>query len=567
MRTTYAVHDARARAPCVRGANRFRTADDSILAMDDTASRQLATRRRLLRSLPVPLLAAALVGGATAAASSSSPPGFDARSALHLNQQTAADPVRRVTRIVPSEVLDTLASPDLRTAVAKELGLASIASSDITISPRTGSNGDVVDITAHASTAQGADQMASTYATTAAARLEAESQERLKAAVALLDNQQQALAATQTSLARSVAALATTNPQRVAAEEQLGTLSRQRTQVTADRTNLLTTAALLGPAARGAGTLEVEQVHAVSPRLLRGTLSGLAAGLVVALGLLGSFTLRRRVPSMRAGELLEGSRVLAVVPRRVAGAGPAEVEALDRIVTELLLEQRTHGCAALAVAGATRRCVTSTTASSIAAGLARRGLRVLLVDADLRHPSQHARHGIALQPGLADVLRGTAVRTCRTTDAVEVLVAGVAGAPADLLGHQALVDLLASARREHDIVVIDVGSLENPEARLVAALADRALLCAVPGRTTADELAAATPALREDALLGLVLVDIARGSTPTPPFAPLPMEPYPSASAPAPSAVVHPPYDWRDVRRLSRAPETDFVNVTPGGTS
>jgi Mrp family chromosome partitioning ATPase/capsular polysaccharide biosynthesis protein len=475
-------------------------------ASHETAS---VSRRRALRTLPLPLAAAALVGGLTALAAPDREPGYDARSAVHISQKTAADPVSRVTRIVPSEVLDTVSSPELRKAVAKKLKLPDLAADDVTVEPRTETNGDVLDITATATTSAAADKLASTYASLAAARLQAESSQRVKAAIALLDQQQASLAAQQSALAKRVAGLPTTNPLRNAADEQLATLSRQRTQNTSDRNVLITTSALLGPAARAAGTLEVTKGHGVSPRLLRGGLAGSGAGLLVALVVLGASALRRRVPSLEPGETLNSLPVLGVVPRRASDGGcasQAECDAVDGVVGEVLLEQRRTGCAVLGVTAPGRLSGTSATAASLAAGLARRGLKVLLVDADIRNPSQHALHGLPLAPGLADRLRGGAVKPGLTADGVHVLPSGFSAAPADLLGHQSLVALLQKARSDHDAVVVDVGTLEHPESRLVAALTDRVLLCAVPGRTSQDALETCLTILRSGTLLGLVLV-------------------------------------------------------------
>ncbi len=481
--------------------------------MDATQETTSASRRRMLLALPVPIIAALVVGWLTAAATPASPPGFDARAAVHINPQTVADPVRRVNGNVPSDVLDAMSDPALRKDVAKALGLASVSSDQVAITPRLLTNGDVLDVTATASTSAGADALASTYANLGAARLQLASSERLKAAIALLDKQQSDLAATQAELARAAARLALTDPARSSANEQLATVDRQRTQLTADRNTLLSTSAILGPSARATSTLEVTEVHAVSPKLLRGALAGAATFLPVALILLGFAAFRRRVPLLRAGAELTGLPVLGVIPRRkqdTARPDDKELAAVDRVVSEVLLEQRRTGSTVLAVTAPGRRSGTSTTAASLAAGLARRGLNVLLVDTDVRNPSQHLLHGLPLQPGLADRLRGDTAEPRLTTDGVHVLTAGTSSTPADLLGHRSLVALLQQARITYDAVIVDVGSLGHPEARLVAALADRVLLCAVPGHTSARELDNCLAAMTSTSILGVVLVRTGR---------------------------------------------------------
>ena len=120
--------------------------------MDATQETTFASRRRVLLALPVPIIAALVVGWLTALATPASPPGFDARAAVHINPQTVADPVRRVNGNVPSDVLDAMSDPALRKDVAKALGLASVSSDQVAITPRPLSNGDVLDVTATAST-------------------------------------------------------------------------------------------------------------------------------------------------------------------------------------------------------------------------------------------------------------------------------------------------------------------------------------------------------------------------------------------------------------------------------
>src|SRR5271165_6186556 len=46
----------------------------------------------------------------------------------------------------------------------------------------------------------------------------------------------------------------------------------------------------------------------------------------------------------------------------------------------------------------------STTASNLAISMAHSGRKVLLIDADLRRPSQHTIHGLPRSPGLTEIL-------------------------------------------------------------------------------------------------------------------------------------------------------------------
>jgi Mrp family chromosome partitioning ATPase len=102
----------------------------------------------------------------------------------------------------------------------------------------------------------------------------------------------------------------------------------------------------------------------------------------------------------------------------------------------------------------------SVLAVQLAAGLARAGRRTLLVDTNLRRPALHRAFGLAMGPGLSEVLRGetnlpSAIRAA-PQDRLWVLPAGVADLRAlhalTRDGAQAVLDRL---KKDYDYVVLD----------------------------------------------------------------------------------------------------------------
>jgi Mrp family chromosome partitioning ATPase len=102
----------------------------------------------------------------------------------------------------------------------------------------------------------------------------------------------------------------------------------------------------------------------------------------------------------------------------------------------------------------------SVLAVQLAAALARAGRRTLLVDANLRRPALHRAFGLAVGPGLSEVLRGqvnlpSAIRAA-PPDRLWVLPAGVADLRALHVltrdGAQAVLDRL---KKDYDYVVLD----------------------------------------------------------------------------------------------------------------
>lgn len=122
----------------------------------------------------------------------------------------------------------------------------------------------------------------------------------------------------------------------------------------------------------------------------------------------------------------------------------------------------------------------STVARALAAEAAERGLRVILVDADLR--GRRARRGAATEPGLSDVLRGEAslheaMRAARE-GGYRWLPAGRRPAnPTQLLTSDAMERLLRQMEAEADLVIIDAPPVPiGGDVPALARLASRTLL-------------------------------------------------------------------------------------------
>ena len=147
----------------------------------------------------------------------------------------------------------------------------------------------------------------------------------------------------------------------------------------------------------------------------------------------------------------------------------------------------------------------STTAANLAVAMAQAGRRVLLVDADLRRPRQHALLGVSRTPGVADVLfqpleagllpPGWAPSG---VDDLDVLAAGAhAPNPSELLGSRAFRDRLAAWSEHYDIVILDAPPvLAATDAVLLSTQADATVLVVRAGQTKDFELDRALDALR-----------------------------------------------------------------------
>ncbi len=143
----------------------------------------------------------------------------------------------------------------------------------------------------------------------------------------------------------------------------------------------------------------------------------------------------------------------------------------------------------LLVAGARPREGRTSVAVNLATALTQAGARVLLVDADLRHPSLSQLFGAAPAPGLTDLLTGHAtLRQAAVSTSVPGLslltIGSPAGGAADLFEATQLARVLTDLRAAADIIIIDSAPLLSvSDAITVARLSDLVIFVADPRHT------------------------------------------------------------------------------------
>jgi succinoglycan biosynthesis transport protein ExoP len=101
----------------------------------------------------------------------------------------------------------------------------------------------------------------------------------------------------------------------------------------------------------------------------------------------------------------------------------------------------------------------SMTAVNLAAVMAKAEPRILLVDADLRRPTLHARFGVSKEPGLTNFLVGEIedipASPTSITNLFLVPCGHISPNPSELLGSQRMRDFLARASEQFGRVIID----------------------------------------------------------------------------------------------------------------
>jgi capsular exopolysaccharide synthesis family protein len=132
-------------------------------------------------------------------------------------------------------------------------------------------------------------------------------------------------------------------------------------------------------------------------------------------------------------------------------------------------------------------------AANLATAFAHQGIRVLLVDADLRRGRLHTMFRLPKEPGLSQFLRGVAQfdDAVHTTEVPNLYVMSAGSFPRDpteLLGSSRMHELLRAASGEFGLVVIDTAPLlAAADGSIVAAAADATVVVVRAGVTKEGE--------------------------------------------------------------------------------
>jgi len=137
----------------------------------------------------------------------------------------------------------------------------------------------------------------------------------------------------------------------------------------------------------------------------------------------------------------------------------------------------------------------TTTAINSAIVLAQKGVRVLLIDADLRRPSVHKTLGMGPRSGLSNVLTGSATlqQTITVSPVLPNLFILPAGTPppnpAELLASANMKQVLDELREQFDHVVVDTPpTLSVTDAVVLSPRVDAIILVIRSGQTTKQAL-------------------------------------------------------------------------------
>jgi succinoglycan biosynthesis transport protein ExoP len=258
-----------------------------------------------------------------------------------------------------------------------------------------------------------------------------------------------------------------------------------------------------------------------SPRRGSNLTAALVFGLLVGLGLGGvRERLNRKVMSATDVKSM-GVALLGLIPtvgnpiallrQNVTDPSSSLLEAYRKVQTYLDRGKAAGSGWVFLVSSASAGEGKTTTAASLAILMAQKGLRVLLIDADLRRPTLTRYFQVKVRGGLAQAVAAGSLDPFVTTvaDGLDLLASedGERDAPL-VLGGESLPELLRLARERYDYVICDAPPLlPVVDALLIMPLVDGLILVAAAGRTYAQGLWDALEhiRLRRGNLLGVVL--------------------------------------------------------------
>lgn len=245
---------------------------------------------------------------------------------------------------------------------------------------------------------------------------------------------------------------------------------------------------------------------------------GLFVGLIMASG--AAFAAEQLNTAIRGPDDLEGTLGvpgLAVIPRMMPrtagrrrlsasvastqrrGTSPAVAdsqsdgaEAYRKLRTNLIFAQTLQNMRRLLITSVAPGEGKSTVSANLGVTFANQGLRVLLIDADLRRPTLHRAFAATQTPGLSQVVLGhEALEDAICPTHVQNLFLLPSGAlppnPAELLGTDAMRALLAQLASDFDLVIIDSSPVSAAaDAAILSTMADGTLLVVRAGETNRE---------------------------------------------------------------------------------
>ena len=237
--------------------------------------------------------------------------------------------------------------------------------------------------------------------------------------------------------------------------------------------------------------------------LLAGGLVGTLLGIATAFGL---DLIDRSVKTIKEAKELFGYTLIGVIPALGKSGKTSRQGSLEQTVPKVFARDIPHSpineayqmlqanlkflssdkeLKAIVVTSSVPREGKSEVSANLATAMVQVGRRVLLVDADMRHPSQHHIWELTNSVGLSNILVGEAELNAALREVMpglDVLTAGVIPPnPVALLDSKRMASLIETFSKNYDFVIVDTPPLAGiADAPILGKMADGILLVVRP---------------------------------------------------------------------------------------
>lgn len=265
----------------------------------------------------------------------------------------------------------------------------------------------------------------------------------------------------------------------------------------------------------------------IAPRKAQNLITGALAGLLLAVAVaLALEAMDKSIKTTKEAQELFGYPLLGIIltfPNRHTKQSIPEVivrnnpgcsisEAFRMLQTNLRFSSSDRQMKVIVVTSSVSQEGKSTIAANLAVATAQQGRKVLLVDGDMRHPTQHQIWKLSNEFGLSSVLLGECElrqTVAEVTPNLDVLsVGGVRSNPSTLLDSSQMAVLIAHCSQNYDFVIIDTPPLTSAaDATILGKMTDGVLLVLRPGVADAAHVAFSKNLLQQSGqtVLGLVV--------------------------------------------------------------
>jgi len=238
----------------------------------------------------------------------------------------------------------------------------------------------------------------------------------------------------------------------------------------------------------------------IAPRRRVNLIIGAMFGMFLGLGAV--FFLDYLDNTIRTPEDVErflGLTVIGVVPKMRDGEEMTRAlkEAYQSLRTSIIFSSKNRQRKVALITSASPREGKSSTVKQLGAALAAAGDRVVILDCDLRRPTQHVHHKLEREPGVTNYLAAPAedrdwsvyLKSTRPAN-LHIMTSGpLPPSPPDLLGNERFKAMLAAMRESYDWVLIDSPPAATlADATLLASLADMVVLVVQHNATDRDHV-------------------------------------------------------------------------------